>query len=176
MDRIDFIDSLLLQVIFPTIGSYFFILLGGWAYYSMRLARIVGFSVLFITLAFYFIPFFNYGIFGMKDYLYIKNNLTEAKFQEFKKTSKELETLGVKLMLAREIIDDIDEKKIKRDIKRISNYKVKKDREEVTLKLLYTDDDGNISFEEIMSKEDFGKFNRAMLELERRAKKYLIEE
>jgi hypothetical protein len=169
--------EILFQILLPVIGAtaicLYFVSIGK---FNMELAPLVSLLAFIITLAFYFIPFFNYGIFGMKDYLYIKNNISKAGFKKFKKTSKELETLGVKLMLARQIIDDIDEKKIKRDIKRISNYKVKKDSEEETLKLLYTDDDGNISFEEIMSKEDFGKFNRAMLELERRAKKYLIEE
>lgn len=174
MDTFDIIDNFLLQVLFPTIGIYLLIFLGGTTYYSMRLANIVGFSVLFITLAFYFIPLFNYGVFGMKDYMYIKNNLSETKFEEFKKKSKELETL--KIVFSNQIKDDIFTKKVKRDIERISNYKVKKDSEEETLKLLYTDDDEYKKLEEIMSKEEFEKFNRTMLELERRAKKYLIEE
>lgn len=169
--------EILFQILFPIIGAtaicLYFVSRGK---FNMELAPLVSLLAFIITTSFYCIPFFNYGVLGMKDYMYIKNNLTEAKFQEFKKTSKELETLGVKMMFASQITNDIVEKKIERDIKRISNCKVKKDREEETLKLLYTDDDGNISFEEIMSKEDFGKFNRAMLELKRRAKKYLIEE
>lgn len=169
--------EILFQILLPVIGAtaicLYFVSIGK---FNMELAPLVSLLAFIITANFYFIPLFNYGTLGMQDYLYIKNNMSEAKFQEFKKTSKELEYLGVKMMFARQIIDNIDEKKIERDIKRISNYKVKKDREEETLKLLYTDDDGNISFEEIMSKEDFGKFNRAMLELERRAKKYLVEE
>jgi hypothetical protein len=169
--------EILFQILLPVIGAtaicLYFVSRGK---FNMELTPLVSLLAFIITASFYFIPLFNYGVLGMKDYMYIKNNMSETDFKEFKKTSKELEYLGVKMMLARQIIDNIDEKKIERDIKRISNYKVKKDREEETLKLLYTDDDGNISFDEIMSKEDFGKFNRAMLELERRAKKYLIEE
>lgn len=169
--------EILFQILLPVIGAtaicLYFVSIGK---FNMELAPLVSLLAFIITANFYFIPLFNYGTLGMQDYLYIKNNMSEAKFQEFKKTSKELEYLGVKMMLARQIIDDIDEKKIKRDIKRISNYKVKKDREEETLKLLYTDDDEYKKLEEIMSKEEFEKFNRTMLELERRAKKYLIEE
>ena len=169
--------EILFQILFPVIVAIgiclYFVSIGK---FNMELAPLVSLLAFIITANFYFIPLFNYGTLGMQDYLYIKNNMSEAKFQEFKKTSKELEYLGVKMMFARQIIDNIDEKKIERDIKRISNYKVKKDREEETLKLFHPYDDGNISFEEIMRKEAFGKFNRAMLEPARRAKTYLVEE
>ena len=124
MESSEFMFNLLLQIFLPVTGSAFISL-----YFlnrekiSMKMAKLAIHLVFILTVAFYFFHFFLYGIFGMKDYMYIKNNLSETKFEEFKKKSKELETSAIRATFSRQIINDIDEKKFERDKKRISNFK-----------------------------------------------------
>lgn len=123
MEGKEFMFSLLLQVFIPILATAWICL-----YFlnrkkiNMRIAKLVIHLVFVLTAISYFIPLFNYGVLGMKDYIYMKSNLTEAKFQEFKKKSKELETLNMKTIFSRQIIDDIYEKKTERDLKKISNF------------------------------------------------------